>query len=126
MRIVGECRTLGVRVSASSVRQNLRHDLLAEAGLAADFDHIGGLGDADRVVYAPISHESKRPPHLLLGLASDLRVVGYAVLESITGESACAVNPWNGLLYLPSTDEWGRLEAYDISAFGDRFDRPDQ
>jgi hypothetical protein len=98
-------------------------DVLDEAGLPAAYDHIGDLGYADGIVYAPIRHESD-PPHQLLGLSRDLRVVGRAELDPTTGESGCAIHPWNGLLYLPSVAVPGRLDAYDITAFRERLDRP--
>jgi len=107
--------------------------LLQEAGLAPagfppelDFDHIGDLAYARQLVYAPIRRSTREPPHVVLGLARDFRVVGFAVLLDGTGESACAINPWNGFLYVPSSEETGLLWAYDVSPFLRRFEQPSQ
>ncbi|SNT48816.1 hypothetical protein SAMN05421812_107143 [Asanoa hainanensis] len=123
----------GVRIVAADpfgptrvVHGASRHidDLLDEAGLPDEFDHIGDLGHAGGVVYAPIRHESHEPPHQIFGLSPDLRVVGRARLADTSGESGCAVHPWNGLLYVPSVTVPGRLEAYDVAGFRDRLARP--
>ena len=108
--------------------------LLVEAELAPstpipiplDFDHIGDLGIADPIVYAPVRRTDGEQPNLIMGLSRDLQVVGWAELSMTTGESTCAVNPWNGVLYIPGRDNPGRLEAYNISAFADRFRQPSQ
>lgn len=126
---VRSCRILGADPFRPTqvVHGGSRHldNLLNEAGLPADYDHIGDLGYADGIVYAPIRRQSG-PPHQVLGLTPDLQVVGRVQLESTSGESGCAINPWNGLLYLPSAAVSGRLEAYDVSEFRDRLDRPAQ
>lgn len=101
-------------------------ELLDEADLPRDYDHLGDLGFRDSVIYIPIRRSDRQPPHLLMGLSTDLRVVGWTLLDPATGESTCAVNPWNGLLYLPSLDNSGRLEAYDTSAFDERREQPTQ
>jgi hypothetical protein len=101
-------------------------ELLDEASLPSEYDHFGDLGFADSIVYVPVRRTDKQPPNLVVGLSTDLRVVGWAELSSTTGESTCAVNPWNGFLYLPSRDDSGRLEAYDLSSFADRFGRRSQ
>jgi hypothetical protein len=112
-------------------RRSLR-GLLEEAGLAPDlpvpldFDHIGDLGFADPIVYLPVRRKDEQRRHVIMGLSRDLRVVGWDELEMSSGESACAINPWNGLLYVPSRDDTGRLEAYDVAAFAERFGRPSQ
>jgi hypothetical protein len=108
--------------------------LLEEAGLAPnvsipiplDFDHIGDLSFGDRIVYAPVRRADGERANLILGLSRDLQVVGWAELSPTTGESTCAVNPWNGLLYIPGRDNTGRLEAYDVSVFVQRFGQPAQ
>jgi hypothetical protein len=106
--------------------------LLEEAGLSAplpipvDYDHIGDLGYSDPLLYAPIRRTDADGPNLIMGLSRDLQVVGWAELSGTTGESTCAINPWNGLLYLPSGDDTGRLEAYTVAALVERFGRPSQ
>jgi hypothetical protein len=109
-------------------------ELLQEAGLGPDgplplpldFDHIGDLGFSDPIVYLPLRRTDEQRPNLIMGLSADLRVVGWAELELSTGESTCAVNPWNGLLYVPGRDDTGWLQAYDVAAFSERFGRPSQ
>ena len=102
-------------------------ELLVEAGLSADdFDHIGDVAFSDAIVYLPMRRAGDQPRHLIMGLSTQLTVVGWAELSATTGESACAINPWNGLLYLPGDDDSGRLEAYDVSAFAERLRQPSQ
>lgn len=107
--------------------------LLAEAGLhpgtplaPLDFDHIGDLGFADPIVYVPLRRKDGERPNLIMGLSTDLEVVGWSELGATTGESTCAINPWNGLLYVPARDDTGRLEAYGVSTFTERFARRSQ
>jgi hypothetical protein len=110
-------------VVVHGVRRNL-DELLDEAGLPHEYDHLGDLGFADSVVYVPVRRSAHEPPHLLLGLSTTLQVIGWAELSSTTGESACAVSPWNALLHLPDKNDDGCLEAYDISPFADRLGQP--
>ena len=106
-------------------------ELLKEAGLSAPpqipvvYDHIGDLGYSDPLLYVPI-RRTDDGPNLIMGLSRDLRVVGWAELSGTTGESTCAINPWNGLLYLPRRDDTGRVEAYTVTAFLERFGRSSQ
>jgi hypothetical protein len=57
-------------------------------------------------------------------LSTNLEVVGWSLLEEGTGESTCAVSPWNRLLYVPTAEATGGLVAYDTAAFDERLDRP--
>lgn len=107
---------------AHGARRHL-DELLAESGLPAKYDHLGDLGFKNHILYAPVRC-SDGPPHLLLGLSETLQVVGWTDLSTATGESACAVNPWTGLLHLPAADNSGRLHAYDITAFEERLGTP--
>jgi hypothetical protein len=108
------------------VHGSSRHidDLLEEAGLPDEYDHFGDLGFRGSIVYVPVRRVDEERPHLIVGLSTQLRVVGWAELSSTTGESACAVNPWNGYLYVPGRDNSGRLEAYDRSPFDARLGQP--
>ena len=42
---------------------------------------------------------------------------GYSALSLDTGDSWCAVNPWNGLLYMPNCNDDRFLNLYNISEF---------
>jgi hypothetical protein len=99
-------------------------ELLDAADPPGEYDHIGDLGFRDSIVYVPIRRATHRPPHLLLGLSTNLWVVGWSLLDEDTGESTCAVSPWNRLLYVPTAEDTGCLVAYDTTAFDERLDRP--
>jgi hypothetical protein len=101
-------------------------ELLAEAGLPSEFDHFGDLGFRNSIVYVPVRRTNSARPHVIVGLSTQLQVVGWAELASTTGESACAVHPWSGHLHVPARDNSGRLEGYDISPFDERLRQPSQ
>jgi hypothetical protein len=121
-------RPAGVRRGSSRTLGQLLADgeLSDPLPILPTYDHIGDLGYADPLLYAPIRRTDGDGPNLVMGLSRDLRVVGWAELCVTTGESTCAINPWNGLLYLPPRDETGLLEAYNIGPFVERFGRPSQ
>jgi hypothetical protein len=101
-------------------------ELLDEAGLPSDYDHIGDLAFNNSVVFAPVRRADGDGPHLIVGLSTELHVVGWAELSSTTAESACGFSQWNGLLYVPARDNSGQLEAYDAGAFNARLGQSSQ
>lgn len=93
-------------------------DLVAELPVQeGSYDHIGDIDFFNGLVFAPLRRSNERPPHLLLALSGNLEIVGYSALPLDTGESWCAVNPWNGLLYMPNCNDDRSLNLYDISEF---------
>jgi len=88
------------------------------------YNHIGdivywdGKNPEQGLLFLPVKNAIKGEQHLLLTLCSKtLHVVGYSVLPHGTGESCCAINPWNNLLYLPIVDEPYYFNAFDISEY---------
>jgi hypothetical protein len=110
------------------VHEASRHidDLLHDSGLPAQFDHFGDLAFRNSLAYVPVRRVNGDAPHLVMGLSTQLQVVGWAELSPTTGESACGFSPWNGLLYFPASDNSGRLEAYDMTPLTARLGQPSQ
>lgn len=103
-------------------------DLIGATNLKQEYDHIGDIDYFGGLIFAPIRHyelvtvgpfrDSKsKPPHILLALSKNLEVVGYCFLSMETGDSWCAINPWNRLLYMPNTSDTTSLLTYDVSVF---------
>jgi hypothetical protein len=101
-------------------------ELLDEAGLPPEYDHLGDLSFKGSVVYVPLRRADDDAPHVIVGVSTQLQVVGWDELSSTTAESVCGFSPWNGLLYLPARDNSGRLEAYDTRGFDERLGQPSQ
>lgn len=91
-----------------------------------NFDHIGGIGWCDGLLFASIRDGGNKKAHIVLGLSRNLDVVGYSWLAKGTADAWCAVNPWNRLLYM-STEESARyFIIYDISEYFRVLTQPDK
>ena len=86
---------------------------------AEELDHIGDLGFGHNLLFVPVRNVTKTG-HVLFATNIDFTVIGYARLADDTGDSWCAVNPWNGLLYLPHSADHTHWLAFDVSSFVER------
>ncbi|MBE9569243.1 MAG: hypothetical protein IMF11_01335 [Proteobacteria bacterium] len=92
-------------------------DLNRETDLDKQFCHCSDIDYFDGLTFVIVRYGGDDPPYLLLALSENLEVVGYSWLSPETGDSWCAISPWNGLLYTPSDQNAHLLIPYDVSEF---------
>jgi hypothetical protein len=83
-------------------------------GVPGEYDHIGGITYSAGLLFLPI--KAKEPPHLLVSMTRSLQVVAYSILPPIAADGWCALNDWNGLLYMSANDQSRHLLTLDVSS----------
>jgi hypothetical protein len=90
------------------------------------YNHFGDIGHFNGLIFVPVEYKDKREAPLLLALSVDLELVGYSFLNGRESEGGngydhsapwCAINPWNGLLYMSNTGKVSYLSVYNVSEF---------
>lgn len=105
--------------------------VIATTGLSfSNFHHLGDISFHAGLLFAMLPKWGDYPPQegkdpLLLAFSADLDLIGWSRLAYVPrnqslhpdGSAWCAVNPWDGLLYVPAEGPDVKILGYDVSPF---------